>query len=99
MWRVRGRHPLAAPFRHALGCLGWRMPGSLRRCGGQHTGTCDAHHGTSVADARLRGCPARCLLPFRARALQVLDLGHTQLPEDVREALLADLSERYTPGE
>lgn len=30
---------------------------------------------------------------------QVLDLGHTQLPEDVREALLADLSERYTPGE
>lgn len=34
-----------------------------------------------------------------ARALQVLDLGRTQLPEDVREALLADLSERYTPGE
>ncbi|KAI7841647.1 hypothetical protein COHA_004667 [Chlorella ohadii] len=34
--------------------------------------------------------------PF-GRPVQVLDLGHTQLPEDVREALLADLSERYTP--
>ncbi|PRW45331.1 deSI [Chlorella sorokiniana] len=34
--------------------------------------------------------------PF-GRPIQVLDLGHTQLPEDVREALLADLSERYTP--
>jgi hypothetical protein len=29
--------------------------------------------------------------------IQVLDLGHTQLPEDVRDVLLADLSERYTP--
>lgn len=30
--------------------------------------------------------------------MQKLAIGHTQLPEDVRAELLAELSERYTPG-
>ncbi|KAL4855807.1 Desumoylating isopeptidase 1 [Chlorella vulgaris] len=34
--------------------------------------------------------------PF-GRPMEVLDLGHTELPEDLRAELLADLSERYTP--
>lgn len=34
--------------------------------------------------------------PF-GQPVQVVDLGRTLLPQDVREALLVDLSERYTP--